>query len=351
MAQGHEAEDLFDAVASEVGLLLGADATRLLRYNEDGSALIVAAYGESDAQMGVASDRDVEPAAAWQRMAQTGGPERRVGATVVAPIVVSGRPWGVIVAAWKRADVAPAGAEARMAQFTELVATAIANAESRAELAASRGRIVATADAARRRIERDLHDGAQQSLVQTVMTLKVAEQRLAPENGNEAQLVGEALQNAERAIDEMRELARGIHPRILSHGGLGPALKRLAARAPVPVKIDLRSDARLPEEVEVTVYYIVSEALTNTAKHAQASEVSITVDVDESHVRITISDDGVGCADASRGSGLIGLRDRVEALRGSLEVLSAPGSGTTITAQIPVAAPADAGPQRPQMRR
>jgi signal transduction histidine kinase len=225
-----------------------------------------------------------------------------------------------------------------MAQFTELVATAIANAESGAELAASRRRIVASADEARRRIERDLHDGAQQRLVTTVLLLSLVQQELGDADGPVAELVEEARASVERGIDEVRELARGIHPRILSSGGLGPALKTLARRSPIPVTVDMTTATRWPENVEVTAYYVASEALTNAAKHADASQVRIGVDVEDGWITLTVGDDGIGGADPSRGSGLTGLHDRVVALGGALAVHSDPGGGTVLTAQIPVAA-------------
>jgi signal transduction histidine kinase len=202
---------------------------------------------------------------------------------------------------------------------------------------------VATADEARRRFERDLHDGAQQRLVSTIVSLKMAQKELGDTHGPAAELVEEALTNAERGIDEVRQLARGIHPRILSSGGLGPALETLARRSPIPVTVDLQTDARLPEHVEVTAYYLASEALTNTAKHSHATHVDITVAVDHRRAVLTIRDDGVGGADPSRGSGLIGLHDRVETLGGALAVHSEPGAGTVLTAQIPIAAPSTAG--------
>jgi PAS domain S-box-containing protein len=208
------------------------------------------------------------------------------------------------------------------------------------ELAASRGRIVATADEARRRIERDLHDGAQARLVSTVLALKLARTQLGDADGPAAELVEEALMNAERGIDEIRELARGIHPRILSAGGLGPALRTLARRAPLPVTVDMQSDARLPETVEVTAYFVASEALANAAKHARASEVSITVEADDRRIVLSVRDDGIGGADPSLGSGLIGLHDRVAAAGGVLAVESRRGAGTAVTARIPVAATA-----------
>jgi PAS domain S-box-containing protein len=355
VAEGHDAGELFGAVALEVGQLLSADATRLLRY-EDGTAYVVGSYGASDAEIGVGAHLSLDRGQLWARVAQSRSPERTdrlrdgsdalakglrtigIAAAVAAPIVVSGRPWGSIVAAWTHADMAGGDTEIRMAHFTELVATAVANAESGAELAASRTRIVATADEARRRIERDLHDGAQQRLVSTVLALGMARKELGDANRPVAELVDAALANAKRGIDEMRELARGIHPRILSSGGLGPALKTLARRSPIPVIVDMPIEGRLPEPVEVTAYYVASEALTNTIKHAHASAVNITIDVDGRWIALTIRDDGVGGADPSRGSGLIGLNDRVAALGGALAVQSEPGAGTVLTAQIPVAA-------------
>jgi signal transduction histidine kinase len=318
---------------------------------------VVGSYGASDAEIGVGSHLTLDRGRLWGRVAQSRSPERtdRLGdgsdalatslravglaAAVAVPIVVSGRPWGAIVAAWKHPDMGGGDTEVRMAQFTELVATAIANAESSAELAASRSRIVATADEARRQIERDLHDGAQQRMASTVASLKQARNELGDANGPVAGLVDEALANAERGIEEVRELARGIHPRILSYGGLGPALNTLARRSPIPVTVDVQTDRRLPEPVEVTAYYVASEALTNVVKHAQASEARMTVEVDDGWIVLTIRDDGTGGAEPSRGSGLIGLNDRVGALGGALAVHSEPGAGTVLTARIPVAPP------------
>jgi PAS domain S-box-containing protein len=362
VARGHDAGELFDAVAVEVGRLLSADATRLLRYQDGGTAAVVGSYGVSDAKIGLGSHLTLDPDQLWGRVAQSRSPERTdclrdgsdalaksllavdIAAAVAVPVVVSGRPWGAIVAAWEHPDMAGSDTEMRMAKFTELVATAVANAESGAELAASRGRIVATADEARRRIERDLHDGAQQRLVSTVVALKLARDELGGADGPVAELVEEALANAQRGMDEVREIAHGIHPRMLTSGGLGPALTALARRSPVPVSVDVQTHARLPENVEVTAYYVASEALTNAAKHAHASEVRIAVDVDERRIALTVRDDGVGGADPSRGSGLIGLQDRVAALGGALAVRSEAGAGTVLTAEIPVAAPAPPGP-------
>jgi PAS domain S-box-containing protein len=338
VARGHDAFELFDAVAGEVGRLLSADATRLLRYRQDGTTVVVGSYGVADAELGADS---YNPGSLWRRIAEH-GVEAAPAAAAAAPIVVSGRPWGAIVAAWKRPEMASGDTEIRIGQFTELVATAVANAESGAELAASRRRIVTAADEARREIERDLHDGAQQRLVHAIIMLKLAQRAFREEDGNAESLVGEALEQAERAIDDMRELARGIHPRILSSGGLGPALETLARRSPVPATVVTQTDARLPEPVEVTAYYVASEALTNAAKHASASEVRITVGADDGWLVLTIRDDGVGRADRSKGSGLVGLDDRLAALGGALTVHSEPGAGTVLTAQIPVAVPTGA---------
>jgi PAS domain S-box-containing protein len=362
VAQGHDAAELFDAVAVEVGQLLGADATRLLRYQEGGTASVVGSSGASDAEIGVGSQLSLDRGQLWRRVAQSRTSPARIdrprdgsdalaksllavgiAAAVAVPIVVSGRPWGAIVAAWEDPDMAGGDTELRMAQFTELVATAVANAESGAELAASRMRIVATADETRRRIERDLHDGAQQRLVSTVLMLRQVRDELSGANGPAPELVEEALANAQCGFDEVRELARGIHPRILSSGGLGPALATLARRSPIPVTVDMQPGARLPENVEVTAYYVASEALTNATKHAHASEVRITVHMDDQWIVLTIRDDGLGGADPSAGSGLIGLHDRVAALGGTLAVHSEPGAGTVLTAQIPVVAPTVAG--------
>ena len=208
-----------------------------------------------------------------------------------------------------------------------------------AELAMSRRRIVATADETRRRVERDLHDGAQHRLVLTILTLKRALQSVNSGSEDVAKLIEEAVVSTEHANDELRELARGIHPVILSTGGLAPALKGIARRSPIPVVLDLQTHDRLPERIEVTAYYVASEALTNAAKHSQASAVHVTVTETDGDVRLSISDDGVGGADLAGGSGLIGLKDRVEAAGGTLTVQSPPGEGTHLTVELPVAAP------------
>ncbi len=229
----------------------------------------------------------------------------------------------------------PADTEARLVSFTELVATAIANADSRAELMASRARIVAAADETRRRIERDLHDGIQQHLVSLMLDLRTVQAAVPPELAEVEAGLARIAERAESVFDQVRELSHGIHPAILSERGLQAALKALARRSAVPVELDLRTGRRLPDQVEVAAYYAVSEALANAAKHARASAVQVELDAPDATLRLAIRDDGIGGADPA-GSGLTGLRDRIEALGGTLDVTSPPGRGTTLLIQIPV---------------
>jgi signal transduction histidine kinase len=252
-----------------------------------------------------------------------------------APIIVEGRLWGVAnIVSWT--EPLPADTEEHLMQFTELLATAIANAESRAELEASRARIVSTADATRRRIERDLHDGAQQRLLSLALEVRAA-QAGAPaeltEHRAELSHIAEGLTNV---LDGLREIALGLHPAILAEGGLAAALKTLAQRSPIPVQLEVRVEGRLPDHVEVAVYYIVSEALTNAAKHARASMIDVHVVARDSVLRVAIGDDGVGGADPAQGSGLLGLKDRAAAIGGTMLVTSRPGAGTSLIAELPL---------------
>jgi signal transduction histidine kinase len=216
------------------------------------------------------------------------------------------------------------------------VTTAIANAEAHTQLTASRARIVAAGDEARRRFERDLHDGAQQRLVSLGLKLRSAEASVPPDLGSVREQLAEIVDGLTGVFHDLQELSRGIHPAVLSRGGLGPALRTLARRSSVPVEVRVGVDRRLPESVEMAAYYIVAESLTNAAKHAQAKEVWVAVDTDGPNFRLSIRDDGVGGADSGRGSGLIGLRDRAEALGGHLQISSPIGSGTSLQAIIPL---------------
>jgi signal transduction histidine kinase len=254
---------------------------------------------------------------------------------VATPIVVEGRLWGTLCAFSRRAEPLPADTEARIGEFTELVATAIANIQARSELAESRARIVAATDAERRRVVRDLHDGAQQRLVHTVITLKLARVALQKREANGPALVNEALDNAQQATDELRELAHGILPAVLTRGGLRAGVEALASRTPLPVDTDV-SVGRLPPALEATAYFVVAEALTNTAKHAHANRAWITATVDGDTLRLEIRDDGVGGACIATSTGLLGLRDRAAAMNGGLRVDSKPGAGTVVAATLPI---------------
>jgi signal transduction histidine kinase len=255
---------------------------------------------------------------------------------VASPIIVEGRLWGVVNALSRRGPF-PANTADRMADFTELAGTAVGNAESRAEVAASRTRIVAAADEARRRIERDLHDGAQQHLLALALRLRSA--ATAPRESDEIRTeITDVADGLTGVIDELREISRGIHPAILTSAGLRPALRALGRRSAVPVEMNVRIGGRLPEPVEVGAYYVVSEMLTNAAKHANASVVEVDAEDAGGTLRVCVRDDGVGGADPLRGSGLVGLRDRIEALGGMFSLHSPSGGGTTVCCELPVLA-------------
>jgi signal transduction histidine kinase len=259
-----------------------------------------------------------------------------VRAAVGTPIIVGGSVWGSICAAWTKDEPLPADTEERLARFTDLVATSVANAIMRDEVAASRARVIAAADDARRRIERDLHDGAQQRLV----TLMVAQRRLEariPAGSDELRAdVTRIADGLATAAHELRELSRGIHPAVLTEGGLSPALKALGRRSAVRVKLDVSFEHRLPDQVEAAAYYTVSEALTNASRHADATRVWVSLRVETDTLHLSIRDDGIGGADEARGSGLTGLKDRIEALDGQLHIDSPPGGGTHIEVEIPI---------------
>jgi PAS domain S-box-containing protein len=355
VAQGRSPTRVFHAVAAEVGGLLGAERTSLMRYEPDGTVTVVAGHGDLGGPPPDVARVTLQGESISAQVQRTGAPARvdtyegapgslaallrefGFRSSAGTPIVVAGRLWGVIVASWKEEQALSADVEERMAQFTELVATAIANADTRAELTASRARVVAAGDETRRRIERNLHDGTQQRLVALALELRAVEARL-PDDLEEIRAdLSQAATGLAGAVEDLQEIARGIHPAILSRGGLGAALRTLARRAGVPVELDLRAERPLPGPVDVAAYYVVSEALTNAAKHAQASVVHVELKAEDSIVELAIRDDGVGGADPERGSGLIGLRDRVEALGGTIEIASALGHGTSVVVTIPLA--------------
>ena len=226
-----------------------------------------------------------------------------------------------------------------MSDFADLVGTSIANAATRAELIASRARIVAAADEGRRRLERDLHDGAQQRLVALGLQTRLAEASVPPGMQALKGQLGDIVSVLAGVSADLQEISRGIHPAILSNGGLGPALKTLARRSAVPVTLDLEIDRRLPDPVEVGAYYVVSEALTNAAKHSRASEVAVSGQTKDHTLSLSIHDDGIGGADVGKGSGLLGLKDRIEALGGRMRIMSPAGNGTSLHITIPLDTP------------
>jgi signal transduction histidine kinase len=258
---------------------------------------------------------------------------------VAVPIVVEGQVWGMAAVGSSAPEPLPQDTEARMGDFADLVATSIANAATRAELVASRARIVAAADEARRRLERDLHDGTQQRLVSLGLQARLAEASVPPQLDDLKGQLSRVVSGLMDVSVDLQDISRGIHPAILSKGGLGPALKTLARRSMVPVTIDLAIDRRLPDSVEVGAYYIVAEALTNAAKHARATQVEVCADSGDDNLYLSIRDDGIGGADLGKGSGLIGLKDRAEALRGQMQITSPSGGGTSLHITIPLDSP------------
>jgi PAS domain S-box-containing protein len=353
VAQGAPPQDLFAAVAEEVGRLLLAANVSMGRYEPDGSVTSTASWSSAGPVFTPGRRWPIKGTNVAWMVLQTGRPARiddfsaatdPIGVAVReagyksaigSPIVVEGRLWGAISAASNEGPMPP-GSEARLASFTELVATAIANAESSAELAASRRRIVAASDETRRRIERNLHDGTQQRLVSLGLAVRAAEANLAPQRRDVQDQLSRVAMGLADAVEDLQEISRGIHPAILSKGGLGPALQTLAHRSAIPVHLDIRTDVRLEEPIEVAAYFVASETLANAAKHSDATRIDVSLERRDSNLLLSVRDDGVGGADAARGSGIVGLNDRVEALGGSLRVDSSSGEGTQIVAQLPL---------------
>jgi signal transduction histidine kinase len=353
VAHGAPPEEVLAAVTTEAGRLLGAQHAMMSRYGAQG-AMVSASW--SSTSMGfpigtrwIIGGRNLHTIVFQTRrtariddyaVATGPGAEARellgVRSGVGVPISTRGRLWGAMIVGSTREDPLPADTETKLAGFTELAATAIANAESQAALAASRARIVATADQTRRRIERDLHDGAQQRLVSIGLQLREARTTVPAGAGQLAQQLEHAVADVTGVLEELRETARGLHPAILAEGGLRPALGALARRSAVPVRLDVQVAGRLPEQAEIACYYVVAEALTNTAKHARATAADVKVTPTEDTLRVHVSDDGLGGADFGRGSGLVGLRDRTEALGGQIWLHSPPGAGTVLAITLPL---------------
>jgi signal transduction histidine kinase len=335
VARGVPPEQVFAAVTEEAGRLLSVEYAGLGRYEPDGAITFVAVWGRTGHHLPFGGRWSLGGKNVATLVFETGRPARldsyadasgpvgdaaregHFGSGVGTPVIVEGHLWGMMVTQSAMGQPLPADTEARLANFTELVATAIANAESRADLAASRARIVAAADETRRRIERDLHDGIQQRLVTLGLELRAAQATVPPPPGELEGTLARVADGLASVFDELREISHGIHPAILSKGGLKPALNALRRRSALPVELSLRTERPLPEPVEVAAYYVVSEALTNAAKHAQASVVNVELHTHDATLQLAIRDDGIGGADLSQGSGLIGLRDRIESLGGS----------------------------------
>ena len=356
VASEARAEQIFDLVAKETAHVLGAHTTNLIRYEPDGTgAVLVGGWRKSGAPGLPIGERYSMKGTASEAVALSRGPVRRdlaeggvspevaekmreldINSLVAVPIELAGPPWGAVIATLMAPHSFPPRAEHRLGAFTRLVSLALANEEARRQLAASRARLVTAGDEERRRLERNLHDGAQQRLVSVSVSLRLAQAWLEKSDSTDAAtLLAEANEELGLAVEELRELARGIHPAALTERGLGPALTSLASRAPVPVHVEGPPSERLPRRVEAAAYYVVSEALANVAKYADASSVSVRVGRENGLAVVEVADDGVGGADPGLGSGLHGLADRVEALDGDFRITSTPGKGTTIRAEIP----------------
>jgi signal transduction histidine kinase len=346
-------EEVFAAVAHEVSEVMHFPIAAVQRYEDDGQATtMIAAWSDRPHPFRPGTRWPVHRSGLAARVLRTGRAARSAGfahqrgafaatarevglnSVAAAPIIVNGGVWGLVTIA--SAESVPDHVEDRLAEFTELMGTAIANTQSRTELSASRARIVAAADETRRRLERDLHDGIQQRLVALALkarTIETMTPRPADEIKCELSVLADGLGTS---LEELREISRGIHPAVLSEAGLGAALMALARRSAVPVDLHLDLGPQLAEHVEVAAYYIASEALTNAAKHARASVVDVRVARTDGALTLSIRDDGIGGADSSHGSGIIGLKDRVDSLGGVISVTSPPGIGTTVDVRLPV---------------
>ncbi len=313
VAHGVPIDEVLSAVVAELSRFAGVQSAVLTQAESDGMPVTVSTGG-----VGAADDQGSR-------------------AEVEVPIIAEGRPWGAIRVSAVPGEPLPADIDTRVQDFTDLVATAITNAVTRAELTASRARIVAAGDDARRRFERDLHDGAQQRLVSLGLALRTAEATVPPELPELRKQLSDAVSGLVDVSGELQEISRGIHPAIAAKGGVGPAVRTLARQSAVPVNLDVIVDRRLADSAEVAAYYVVAEALTNAAKHSRATEVAVRIRAGAMNLSLDIRDDGIGGADPARGSGLIGLRDRVEALGGSMECASPAGCGTSLLVNIPLA--------------
>jgi PAS domain S-box-containing protein len=358
VARGASPSEVFSAVADEMWRCLDTGNASVTKF-EDGEVVVLALshLDPGIEQQPIVGERHtLEGDNIATRVLRTGHAARLEGSelqkapgsvatrlremglrsTVAVPIIVDGRVWGMAAVGSSAPEPLPPDTEARIGDFADLVATAIANAATRADLIASRARIVAAADDGRRRLERDLHDGAQQRLVALGLQLRLIETSVPAEIQALRDQLSDVVSGLTGVSTDLQEISRGIHPAILSKGGFGPALKTLARRSAVPVTVDLAIDGPLPDSVEVGAYYVVSEALTNAAKHARASHVAVSGQSNDGILHLSINDDGIGGAAFGKGSGLLGLRDRVESLRGRIRIVSPAGGGTSLDVTIPL---------------
>jgi signal transduction histidine kinase len=343
---------VFEQVTEEAGRLLGLEGASILKYDGAHEATFVGGWSaDGTLAFPPGTTLSLDGDTVMAKVLRAGTPQRveyegvsgtladtvrsaGYRAAVAAPVKVAGRLWGALVAATASDQPLPAGAEKRLCDFADLVAQALANADARDKLAASSRRLVEVGDAERRRLERNLHDGAQQRIVSVSLQLGLVNAKVENDPAAAREILSAAREDLTHGLDELRELARGLHPALLTERGLGPALDGLLARAPVPVEITELPDERMPPPVEAAAYYVVAEAVTNVAKYAQASHATVNIRRSNGSVTVTVADDGVGGADPSRGSGLQGLAARVEALNGRLRVDSPPERGTRISAEI-----------------
>ena len=352
VAKGAQPVEVFDAVAGEMARVLDADQIALNRFEPDDEIVVLAHRGLDVARTPVGSRVSTAGESVTAAVRRTGRPARMEGydnaegalaelardtglrSSVSAPITVEGRLWGLITASWKGDESPPPSTEQRMVRFAQLLDTAIANADSRDQLQASRARLLSAGDEARRRVVRDLHDGAQQRMVHTIVTLKLARRALEQDDEKAPALVADALEYAEQGNTELRELAHGILPAVLTRGGLRAGVDAFRARLDLPVRVEI-PDERYPSEIEASAYFIVAEALTNVAKHSRAARAEVTVSAEGRQLRVEVRDYGIGGADP-QGHGLLGIADRVTALGGQLKIHSPLDDGTQVTATFPL---------------
>ena len=352
VAEGAAPTEVFDAAIVEVAQLLGAAQVGLARYEGGDGIHVLAMKGLQPAIPRPGTRLPLDGDSVTSRVLQTGRSARinlyeegsgtiaeiarrsDVNVTVAAPVTVEGRLWGLITASWEGQDLPPARAEERLAEFAEVVDSAIANADSRDQLEASRARVLSAGDEARRRVVRDLHDGAQQHLVHAIVDLKLAQRALGTDRERAESLLADALAHAEHGNSELRELAHGILPAVLARGGLPAGVDSLVARLDLPVSVDVTA-VRLPPEIEASAYFVVAEALTNVVKHSRAASAEVTATIDDGALRVEVRDDGIGGADPE-GHGLLGVRDRVAALGGGVSIDSPAGAGTVLAADLPL---------------